>query len=302
MALRSLAGLLVAGAAGLGALALREPAAPTAPVRLADSAREAPSPVLQMIGLAAPTTTDDVAPLGPAADEEARLLSQLDRERDAALPALAAFAQQWPARAEGLYEALLHRWTLQRRHALALRALADSPLPQVLRDRLRQQVLDDWAASAPDQAARWALTTPGQADRLAPLHDRWLQQDARSATMFATTLPPGAQREALLRESLSRWTAQDGPGARDWLRAMAPRPELDAALWMHGASDELARASPAEAIDLVARIASPELRWQAWQALAGHLQDIDPAQAPAWIARAPGLDPTQRQLLLDALR
>lgn len=300
MKTRPLAWGLVAGAAVLGALALREPAAPTAAVVLAGSARPAPSPVLQMIGLAAPTAPLDAET--PAAEDEAALLARLDREREAALPALAAFAQRWPARATVVYDALVRRWLPLRLHAMALRAVAESPLGEDARARLRQQVLDDWAVSAPDQAARWALATPGQADQLAPLHDRWLQQDARSATMFAVTLPPGVQREALLAESLSRWTAQDGPGARDWLRAMAPLPELDATLARHGASDELARTSPAEAVDLVARISSPEQRWQAWQALAGHLHDIDPAQAAFWVSRAPGLDPTQRQLLLDVLR
>jgi hypothetical protein len=297
---RPLACLLVAGAAGLGALALREPAAPPATVVLADGARPAPSPVLQMIGLAAPTVPVETE--SPAETQEAELLARLDRERETALPALAAFARRWPARAAGVYDALVRRWLAQRLHALALRALGSSPLAEDSRATLRQQVLDDWAITAPDQAARWALATPGAAERLAPLQDRWLQQDARSATMFAVTLPPGELRDALLAESLSRWAAQDGAGARDWLRATAPQPELDEALARHGASDELARASPAEAIDLVARIASPERRWQAWQALAGHLHDIDPAQAAGWIARAPGLDATQRQLLLDVLR
>ena len=51
---RPLAGLLLAGAAGLGAFALLAPDAPPATVVLASGARPAPSPVLQMIGLAAP--------------------------------------------------------------------------------------------------------------------------------------------------------------------------------------------------------------------------------------------------------
>ena len=120
--------------------------------------------------------------------------------------------------------------------------------------------------------------------------------------MFALQLPPGELRQALLNEGLSRWTAQDGASARDWLRAMAPLPELDTAIAQHAASDELAREAPAEAMDLVARIASPEKRWQAWQTLAGHLQDIDPAQTAHWLARAPGLTAQQQQRLLDGLR
>ncbi|MBI3350267.1 MAG: hypothetical protein HY020_24030, partial [Burkholderiales bacterium] len=158
-----------------------------------------------------------------------------------------------------------------------------------------------WAEAAPDQAARWALNTPGQAALLAPLHDRWLQQDARSATVFASTLPPGETRQALLTEGLSRWTAQDGPGARDWLRSMAPLPELDEAIARHAGADELARQAPFEAMDLVARIAQPDRRWEAWQALARSLHDIDPGRVASLLSQAPGLGPAERARLLDEL-
>lgn len=302
MATRPLAGLLLAGAAGLGAFALTEPAPPPAAAALPDAPPPAPSPVLQMIGLAAPTTGDTAA-TAPATDAaaEADLLARLGTLREAALPELEAFARRWPARAAALYEALLERWAWQRLHAQALQALARAPLPEDVRQRLRQQLFDRWADTAPDQAARWALAA-GQTAHLGALQDRWLQQDARSATMFATQLPPGEQRQALLDEGLSRWLAQDGAGARDWLRAMAPLPELDATLARHAASDELARESPAEALDLVARISAPEHRWAAWQALAVHLHDIDPARAALWLARAPGLSPAQRQQLLHEPR
>lgn len=299
---RALAWLLVAGAAGLGALALHEPAAPTTAVVLAPGARPAPSPVLQMIGLAAPTAGTEAPPAAAAAAAEAQLLERLGRLREAALPELEAFARRWPARAASVYEALAGRWAEQRLHALALQALAQAPLGDDTRARLRQQLLAHWADTAPDQAARWALATPGQAEQLGPLQDRWLHQDARAATMFAAQLPPGDQRRTLLDEGLARWLAQDGPGARDWLRAMAPSPELDTTLARHAASDELAREAPAEAMDLVSRISAPEKRWQAWQALAVHLHDIDPLQAPRWLAQAPGLTPRERQWLIDAAR
>ncbi|MBL8277782.1 MAG: hypothetical protein JNL93_13860 [Pelomonas sp.] len=309
MALRPLAWLLAAGAAGWAALALTEPPPPAAVVPAdAPTPAPTPSPVLQMMGLAAPTTTTGTttttATSAPGADAgaEARLLDDLVRHREAALPALEAFARTWPARALALYDGLLTRWAALRLHAQAMQALDRAPLAEDLRERLRQQLLERWAETAPDQAARWALSTTGQAARLAPLQDRWLQQDARSATVFATQLPPGPLRQALLDEGLSRWTAQDGASARDWLRSMAPLPELDAAIAQHAASDELAREAPAEAMDLVARIASPDKRWQAWQTLAGHLHDIDPALTAHWLARAPGLTVPEQQRLLDGLR
>lgn len=302
MALRPLGWLVVAGAAGLGALAVTGPADPPPAAALADEGVPTPSSVLQVMGLAAPTTVADAPPADAAQPDEARLLGRLVQQREAALPELESVARRWPARALALYEALLTRWSEQRLHAQAMQALARAPLAEATRERLRQQLLDRWADTAPDQAARWALNTTGQAARLAPLQDRWLQQDARSATVFATQLPPGPLRQALLDEGLSRWTAQDGASARDWLRSMAPLPELDAAIAQHAASDELAREAPAEAMDLVARIASPEKRWQAWQTLAGHLHDIDPALTAHWLARAPGLTVPEQQRLLDGLR
>jgi len=355
---------LLAAAAGLGALALGLPAASPAPAPPADAPAAAPTPVLRMIGLAAP-----IAPTAPAAaeasadlqadvetlalrwqalagefgsgsaaeralwqDSLARLQPWLERQpralwlalprlgrpaaalgqalvstllaRDAqaALPQLEALANLWPDRAAPLYETLLSRWAEQRQHPLAVQALARAPLDADTKERLQQALLARWAETAPDQAARWALNTPGQAELLAPLHDRWLQHDARSATVFASTLPPGERRQALLDEALSRWTAQDGPGARDWLRSQGPQPAFDAAIARHATADELARHAPLEAMDLVGRIADPEHRWQAWQALARSLHDIDADQAAGWLGQAPGLWPAERARLLAELR
>lgn len=262
MASRPLAWVLAA-AAGLGALALGRPDA--RPPRPADGAAAAPTPVLQMMGLAAPVPT--ARPAGDAADEPA-----------------------------------LQHWLDRREFAQAVLALQRASLDTATRERLLDQLLARWAEAAPEQAARWALQTPGQAALLPPLLDRWLQQDVRSATAFASMLPVGETRQAMLDEALLRWTAQDGAAARDWLRSYAPRPDLDDAIARHAGSDELARHAPAEAMDLVARMANPERRWQAWQSLARSLHDIDPEQVAPLLARAPGLTPTDRARLLDQLQ
>ncbi|WP_457418449.1 hypothetical protein [Roseateles sp. P5_E7] len=253
--------LLLAAAAGLGALALGRPPAEPAPAAMP---RAAPGTILQMIGLAAPTAGEAGAPMPDAPQ--------------------------------------LTRWMEQREFPQAVLALQRAPLDADTRERLLQQLLARWAEAAPEQAARWALNTPGQAQLLAPLHDRWLQQDARSATVFASMLPAGAQRQAMLEEGLLRWTAQDGTAARDWLRSYAPQPELDEAIARHASGDELARNSPFEAMDLVARIATPDRRWQAWQALAQSLYDIDPERVASLLTQAPGLLPAERARLLDELR
>ncbi|MFN3303739.1 MAG: hypothetical protein ACK44A_08465, partial [Roseateles sp.] len=89
--------------------------------------------------------------------------------------------------------------------------------------------------------------------------------------------------------------------ARDWLRSYAPRADLDEAIARHASSDELARHAPAEAMDLVARIADPARRWQAWQALARSLHDIGPERV-ALLAQAPGLTPADRARLRDEVQ
>jgi hypothetical protein len=265
---RPLTWLLLAAVAGLGAMTLGLPAAGPATATPTDGPVP-PRPVLQMMGLAAPIAA------------ESRLRASTD--------------------APDLDEARLNHWMDQRQYAQAVLALQGTAMDAATRGRLLDGLLTRWAEAAPEQAARWALGTPGQAALLAPLHDRWLHQDARSATVFASTLPAGEQRQALLGEALLRWTAQDGPAARDWLRSYAPQPELDGAIARHAGSDELARHAPMEAMDLVARIASPERRWPAWQALARSLHDIDAERAAALLSQAPGLSPAERTRLLDEL-
>ncbi|MDR7335142.1 hypothetical protein [Roseateles asaccharophilus] len=251
-------------AAGLGAWILGRPPAEPPPASVAAAA---PSPVLKMMGLAAPIAglpeevADATAPDEPRPD-----------------------------------------WMDLRDYPLAVLALQRAPLDAETRQQRLQTLLARWAEAAPEQAARWARDTPGQAALLAPLHDRWLQHDARSATVFARSLPAGPQRQALLDESLSRWTAQDGPAARDWLRSYAPLAELDTAIAHHASADELARHAPHEAMDLVTRIADPERRWRAWQALARNLHDIDPDRAAVLLSQAPGLWPAERERLFDELR
>lgn len=350
---------LLTAAVSVGAIALALPDAEPAPaLPPVDRPAAEPNTAMQMIGLAAPTSSevdpdlraeiealalrwvalaneigsgspverelwqDSLARLQPWLDrkpqalwralpglgERAPALGQalvealLARDAQAGLPQLEALAGLWPDRAVPLYERLLNRWAEQRQHPQAVQALARAPLDADTKERLQQQLLARWAEAAPEQAARWALKTPGQAALLAPLHDRWLQQDARSATIFASTLPPGESRQALLDEGLSRWTAQDGQSARDWLRSQAPLPELDAAIARYASADELARYAPAEAMDLVARIATPEHRWEAWQALARSLHDIDTGQVATLLSQAPGLGPAERARLLDELQ
>jgi len=297
---------LLAAAGGLAALALALPGAEPPPADATAAAAPADgSPAHHValrpaLALVAAGSTDHHTLDGPI-DPATLAQHLLGPDPESALPQLEALARTAPHQALPLYEQLLARWASLRQFPQALLALSSAPLGDDLREPLRQQLIARWAEAAPDQATRWALSIPGQADLLAPLQDRWLQQDARSATMFASTLPPGEQRQALLGESLSRWTAQDGLAARDWLRSQGPRPELDDAIARYAAGDELARNAPFEAMDLVARIATPERRWQAWQALAQSLHDIDPEHVAPLLAQAPGLSAADRTRLLGEL-
>lgn len=289
------------GLAALAYLALPEREAPptAGPVHGGATApRVTAQPGLALVaaGSTAPSTLD--APLAP----DALLQHLLGPAPEAALPQLEALARRSPGEALPLYERLLSRWASQRQYPQAMLALSTAPLDDDTLHTLRQRLIDSWAEAAPDQATRWAQNMPGQAEWLAPLQDRWLQQDARSATIFASTLPPGEQRQALLNESLSRWTAQDGQAARDWLRSQGSRAELDEAIARHATGDEIGRYAPFDAMDLIGRMAVPERRWQAWQALAQTLQDIDHDRAVSLLSQAPGLTPAERARLIEELR
>ena len=289
------------GLAALAYLALpeREPPHAAAPApREAAVPRATPQSALALVaaGSNAPATLD--TPL----NTDALLEHLMGPAPEAALPQLEALARRAPGEALPLYERLLARWASQRQFPQALLALSTAPLSDDTLRALKQRLIDSWAEAAPDQATRWAQNIPGQAELLGPLQDRWLQQDARSATVFASTLPQGEQRQALLDESLSRWTAQDGLAARDWLRSQGSRPDLDEAIARHATGDELARNAPFDAMDLIGRIAAPERRWQAWQALALTLHDIDHDRAVSLLNQAPGLTPAERARLLEELR
>jgi len=302
MKARPLPWLVAAGGlVALGFLALPGAEPPAAPAAAADAPTAPPVPPRTALALVAAASTDPHAittPLSPA-----ELLQHLlGPDPESVLPQLEALARSAPAEALPLYEQLLAHWASLRQFPQALLALSRAPLDDDTRSTLRQQLLARWAEAAPDQATRWAQNMPGQAEWLAPLQDRWLQQDARSATIFASTLPPGEQRQALLNESLSRWTAQDGQAARDWLRSQGSRAELDEAIARHATGDEIGRYAPFDAMDLIGRMAVPERRWQAWQALAQTLQDIDHDRAVSLLNQAPGLTPAERARLIEELR
>lgn len=206
----------------------------------------------------------------------ALVLTVLPTDPAAALRHAAVLARVLPAQAEPIYAALLEPWAQRREHALLLEALAQAPLGEETRERLRQDAAAHWAETDPAGAAAWVQRTGAAAPLLPVIHDRWINHDARSATAFASSLP-GPQREELLREAVSRWLALDGAAAREWLRSQGPQAGLDPALALHASADELLRHQPDEALALAQRISDPALRWQTLVTMARHLDDIDPA-------------------------
>lgn len=228
----------------------------------------------------------------------ALVMTVLPTDPAAALRHAAALARALPAQAEPLYAALLEPLAQRREHALLLQALAQAPLAEDPRERLRQEVAARWAETDPAGAAAWVQKT-GTAPLLPVIHDRWINHDARSATVFASSLP-GPQREALLREAVSRWLALDGAAAREWLRSQGPQAGLDPTLAQHASSDELLRHQPDEALALAQRISDPALRWQTLVTMARHLDDIDPALTDQWPNRLPLLPAERARLLAEA--
>jgi hypothetical protein len=242
-----------------------------------------------------------VAQVVSPAPVDADLVTVLPTDPAAALRHAAALARAQPGQAESIYAALLEPFAQRREHALLLEALALAPLAEDARERLRQEAAARWAETDPAGAATWARQTPpGAAPLLPVIHDRWINQDARSATAFASSLP-GAEREEMLRESVSRWLALDGAAAREWLRSQGPQAGLDPTLAQHASSDELLRHRPDEALALAQRISDPALRWQTLVTMARHLDDIDPALTDQFPNRLP-LMPDERERLLAEAR
>ncbi len=229
----------------------------------------------------------------------ALVMAVLPTDPAAALRHAAELARVLPAQAETIYASLLEPWAQRREHALLLEALALAPLREDARERLRQEAAARWAETDPARAAAWVQQTGGAAPLLPAIHDRWINHDARSATAFASSLP-GPQREALLREAVSRWLALDGAAAREWLRSQGPQGGLDATLALHASSDELLRHQPDEALAVAQRISDPALRWQTLVTMARHLDDIDPALTDQWPNRLPLMPGERARLLAEA--
>lgn len=242
-----------------------------------------------------------LAVLGPQAWTlgVALVIAVLPADPAAALRHAAALARVLPAQAEPIYAALLEPCAQRREHALLLQALAQAPLGEEARERLRQEAAARWAETDPAGAAAWVQQTGGAAPLLPGIHDRWINHDARSATAFASSLP-GPQREVLLREAVSRWLALDGAAAREWLRSQGPQAGLDPTLALHASSDELLRHQPDEALALAQRISDPALRWQTLVTMARHLDDIDPALTDQLPNRLPLMPDERARLLAEA--
>ncbi|MBB3192959.1 hypothetical protein [Roseateles terrae] len=241
---------------------------------------------------------------------QAQLAAMLGPSPERAWQQALAWAARRPAWAQALVEPLLEPLWQRRMFEGMLQGLDETPgLEASLRGAWTDATVARWTDIAPTQAALWAAkrmaasaaagaeaaagesaaaesgsgpsdgTRPaaGGTHLLAVVNDRWANQDARSATVFASTLPPAIGRP-LLTESLNRWLALDGSAARTWIRSQGASPALDASIAQHATQDELARQSPQEAVDLVHRIADPSLRQQAQWALARTFRDIDPTQ------------------------
>lgn len=241
-----------------------------------------------------------VAQVVSPAPVDADLVAVRPTDPAAALRHAAAQARERPALAESIYAALLEPFAQRREHALLLEALALAPLAEDARERLRQEAAARWAETDPAGAATWARQTrPGAAPLLPVIHDRWINQDARSATAFASSLT-GPHGEELLREAVSRWLALDGAAAREWLRSQGPLAGLDPTLALHASSDELLRHEPDEALALAQRIGDPALRWQTLVAMARHLDDIDPLLTDQMPTRLPLMPDERARLLAEA--
>lgn len=282
--------VVMAGWVGSGIWGSPEADAPSSAAPAAGDAYQDPWRQLA----SATARADDSAPVagglgcgGALADCQGLLLSIMAKDPAEAWRLALRWTSQRPDWGQALVEPLLEPLWQRRIFDEMLVALDQAAgLEDALRRAWTEATLARWAETAPTQAAAWAAGRVGHvagvagtsgADLLAVVNDRWAHQDARSATVFASTLPSEIGRP-LLTEALNRWLAMDGPAARSWIRAQGVNPALDASIVQHATADELARQSPQDAVDLVRRIADPSVRQQAQWALARTFRDIDPAR------------------------
>ena len=103
-------------------------------------------------------------------------------------------------------------------------ASAAAWVSQIPQGDLRNQTLSGvaivWSASAPVDAANWALKElpPGRLldDTVISIVQRWAQKDMEGATAWVEQFPKGELRATAVENLLAQWSQTDPEGAQRW--------------------------------------------------------------------------------------
>jgi hypothetical protein len=162
------------------------------------------------------------------------------------------------------------------------------------RDQLAGPLAETWAASDPQAASAWASQLPDgplRQEACSGLERSWAPQDPEAAANFIlNSLPPGDARLSLLKDVAEIWRFAgelDTPGAIAWASRLPPGTDRDAVL--SGMCNSLADQDPAQAASLAIAISPGELQTETFNRLAGNwvISCGSAPEAAAWSAALP---------------
>lgn len=190
----------------------------------------------------------------------------------------------------------------------AVRTLAPMPA-SVFRTRLADEMVNTWAKTSPEAAARWLteqgtqLLDPRRAqDQLARVVERWTGNDPQAAAKFLVEHAPGPG--ALTREALTfaaeGWARRNAQDAFEWAKSL-PDDRRYKAYALDGALVGLAAQDPAKATAYVQQQlgVTPEAAAGMARSVAGEWAQTDPLAASQWAAALS--DPAARSQALQQL-
>ena len=102
-----------------------------------------------------------------------------------------------------------------------------------IQNRLRRELVDEWAEFDPESAAQYVLSLGEDADShlKSELTSEWAESDPAAAAAWLSSLPE--DDPAIARASASiiqEWTRYDLTASAQWLNSLPPSPELDRAV------------------------------------------------------------------------
>ncbi|HEX9046087.1 MAG TPA: hypothetical protein VF988_03595 [Verrucomicrobiae bacterium] len=181
-------------------------------------------------------------------------------------------ATNMPGQAAGLYVSALSGMTRAGNYQAAARLLGSAVLPSQGTPSafgLTSLLASQWGEFAPQEAAQWVQTLPGDLRKqaLLALNQSWVNFDPVQAVQFASQQPADSDRVTMVAAGLDAWFSKDPAAANAWVSSYPASGQAD--------YDQLA----------AALAATP------------HLVDIAPENSVAW-----ALSISDENLQMDSLQ